>query len=177
MEQKREKPEMRELLLVSASDALGTTGNLWEAMADGSRRHLCHTTELPWLDDQPNVSCLRPGRYPLELYLSKNKGFVVPQLRDTAPRTYIQFHPQILCRNPWLLGCISPSKETPAVHTPSQRCYASTGTHEAFAELMELFEGHPQPTAPGTASDVVGQIEIKRNFRSRESAARAPRTA
>ena len=64
------------------------------------------TVELPWLDNEQDVSCISPGVYPWKKRLSPGKGYVVIELTDVPNRTYIQIH--MANRTAQLLGCIAP---------------------------------------------------------------------
>lgn len=62
--------------------------------------------ELPWRDNQRNVSCIPEGTYPLKARFSKKFG---PHLlvQDVADRSLILMHPANDARKE-LLGCIAP---------------------------------------------------------------------
>jgi len=62
--------------------------------------------ELPWRDNQRNVSCIPEGTYPLKVRFSKKFG---PHLlvQDVPDRNLILIHPANDARKE-LLGCIAP---------------------------------------------------------------------
>jgi len=63
----------------------------------------CFTLELPWLNNQNNVSCIPPGLYRATKYLSPTKGLVL-LLHDVPGREYIEIHAGNYTRQ--ILGCV-----------------------------------------------------------------------
>lgn len=63
------------------------------------------TLELPWLDNQPNVSCVHPSIYKAKKYNSPTHGLVV-LLEDKFGRTWIEIHAGNFTHQ--ILGCILP---------------------------------------------------------------------
>lgn len=63
----------------------------------------CRTLELPWRDNQNNVSCVVPGTYEGFKRLSPSNGNVI-ELRDVPGRTFIQLHSGSYLRN--TRGCL-----------------------------------------------------------------------
>jgi len=51
----------------------------------------CFTLELPDLQNQPDISCIPPGKYDYYFRDSPKNGPVL-ELRDVPNRTYIQIH-------------------------------------------------------------------------------------
>ena len=81
-------------------DHRATLGELLNA--DG--KHLCHTLENRWLNNEPRVSCIPPGIYPRRLrkeggwhtrlaerFPDMHKGAI--EIADVPGRTFILFHP------------------------------------------------------------------------------------
>jgi hypothetical protein len=62
----------------------------------------CFTLELPWLDNQINISCIPAGIYEGEKYESPTKGSVL-LLKDVPNRTWIEIHAGNFTRQ--ILGC------------------------------------------------------------------------
>ena len=65
----------------------GTAGRL----LDESGRHLCFTLEPPWRDNQPDISCIPAGSYPVLEHYSQKFGHVL-MLQNVPGRTYIYIH-------------------------------------------------------------------------------------
>ena len=53
----------------------------------------CFTLELPWKDNQVNVSRIPDGVYKVELEYSSHFGRKLPELRNVPERSEIKFHP------------------------------------------------------------------------------------
>ena len=67
----------------------------------------CFTLELPWLDNQKNISCIPEGTYEYFKRISPSRGREIIQLKDVpGGRTYIQLHPGNYTKQ--ILGCILP---------------------------------------------------------------------
>jgi hypothetical protein len=80
---------------------------------NGEIRHagisICHTIELPWLQNRRNVSCIPEGRYALRKRFTPKHGlhvFVV----DVPGRSGILIHPANDAKTE-LRGCIAPVHE------------------------------------------------------------------
>ncbi len=84
----------------------GTFGNL---VTDAGNHY--HSGELPWRDDQPGLSCIRPGTYRCSLYDSPTHGLVF-KLQNVPGHTYVEIHGANWCGDKLkglkcqLLGCI-----------------------------------------------------------------------
>lgn len=63
----------------------------------------CFTLELPWLDNQNDISCIHEGVYKYKLHNSPSKGMVL-EIQDVEGRTYIQIHAGNYTHQ--ILGCI-----------------------------------------------------------------------
>jgi hypothetical protein len=67
---------------------------------------VCHTIELPWLQNRRNVSCIPDGRYRLlSRYSPKHKLHL--HVADVPGRSNILVHPANHAKRE-LLGCIAP---------------------------------------------------------------------
>ena len=66
---------------------------------------LCMALELPWRDNQNDISCIPPGVYPCTLYNSPAHGEVY-LLHEVPGRENVEIHPGNLDEN--TLGCILP---------------------------------------------------------------------
>ena len=63
----------------------------------------CLTLELPWLDNERNISCIPEGKYKASKYNSYKNGAVI-LLADVPDRSYIQIHAGNYTRD--VEGCI-----------------------------------------------------------------------
>ena len=63
----------------------------------------CFTLELPWKDNEQNISCIPEGEYKAVKFLSPSKGEVM-LLQHVPNRTYIEIHAGNYTRQ--ILGCI-----------------------------------------------------------------------
>lgn len=55
-------------------------------------RVVCYTLEKPWRDNQPNISCIPEGTYPLRLEYSPSKGRELWTIKDVPGRSYVRIH-------------------------------------------------------------------------------------
>lgn len=87
-----------ELELLRRYDPEGTNGEL--------RLVVCNTIELPWLQNQRNVSCIPEGRYELKLRTTAKRGqhLLVVNVKG---RDGILIHPANDAKKE-LRGCIAP---------------------------------------------------------------------
>jgi Family of unknown function (DUF5675) len=90
-----------ELELIRTYYPEGTNGNL---LSDGLG--LCHTIELPWLDNQHGISCVPEGRYELVKRWSDSKKWHL-LVCDVQNRDLILIHPANDALKE-LKGCIAP---------------------------------------------------------------------
>lgn len=124
------------VLVRHSTDAQGTRGTI----AVGNRRW--HTLELPWADNQPQVSCIPSGRYPCVLRRSPRFGSVY-HVRDVPGRSYILIHSgNYAGAKPYkshVLGCILLGKRTGIM--AGQRAVLSS--RQAVREFMEYMGGKP----------------------------------
>lgn len=67
---------------------------------------VCYTIELPWLQNQKQISCVPEGEYVLQKRFSKKYGWHI-QLQNVADRDLILFHPANDALKE-LKGCIAP---------------------------------------------------------------------
>ncbi|MFD2529171.1 DUF5675 family protein [Polaribacter marinaquae] len=90
-----------ELVLQRAYFKEGTNGTLFS-----SDNFLCHTIELPWLNNKRNVSCIPEGAYEVVPRFSKRFQHHLI-LKNVKGRSYILFHPANNALKD-LQGCIAP---------------------------------------------------------------------
>ena len=114
---------MRVLTLVRKYHPTGTNGQLF----DGTRL-ICHTIELPWRQNQRNVSCIPEGRYMLSLRWTSRWGwhFQIPHVPE---RDGILIHPANDALKE-LRGCIAP---VTTLTGPGR----GTGSRKALQRLMD----------------------------------------
>lgn len=93
---------MKKIQLCRIYHPAGTNGNLY----DDQGKLLCHTIELPWLDNQVRISCIPEGTYLLtKRYSEKFQHHIL--LNDVPGRSYILIHPANDAKRE-LAGCIAP---------------------------------------------------------------------
>lgn len=130
-------PPPRFLRLVRlSSSAAGTFGHL----EDDEHRQLCVTYELPWKDNQHNVSCIPVGEYPMRRYKSPKRGYDVWLLENVPKRDMIEIH--IGNSAPDTDGCILVGSH----YGPTAKGYGVVNSREAFNVLMDATAGLEQLT-------------------------------
>lgn len=87
-----------ELELFRTYDPEGTNGEL--------KLMVCNTIELPWLQNQRNISCIPEGRYELRKRFIKKFGLHLLVV-DVPDRSWILIHPANDAKTQ-LKGCIAP---------------------------------------------------------------------
>ncbi len=90
-----------ELELIRAYDPDGTNGEL---RCDG--KTICFTIELPWLQNQRNISCIPEGRYELKKRFVQKFGLHLLVV-NVPDRSWILIHPANHATTQ-LKGCIAP---------------------------------------------------------------------
>lgn len=73
-------------------------------LIDDSGNVVCQTFELPWKDNQHNVSCIPAGTYPAFRFLSPHIGYELFQLANVPDRIGIDLHIGNSTKD--TLGCI-----------------------------------------------------------------------
>ena len=90
-----------ELQLLREYHAKGTNGELWHG-----GQLVCHTIELPWLDNKRGVSCIPEGEYRLQKrFVEKFQWHLV--VLKVPNRQWILIHPANNALKE-LKGCIAP---------------------------------------------------------------------
>ncbi len=89
------------LQLIRTHHTLGTNGKLFI-----NNVFYCYTIELPWRNNQSNISCIPTGTFPLVKRTTKKRG---PHLlvKNVPNRTLILIHPANNALTQ-LQGCIAP---------------------------------------------------------------------
>ena len=90
-----------ELELIRRYDPEGTNGEL---RCGG--KTICFTIELPWLQNQHNISCIPEGRYELRKRFVQKFGLHL-LVADVPERSWILIHPATDAKTQ-LKGCIAP---------------------------------------------------------------------
>jgi hypothetical protein len=90
-----------ELELIRSYDPEGTNGEL---RCGG--KTICFTIELPWLQNQHNISCIPEGRYELRKRFVQKFGLHLLVV-DVPERSWILIHPATDAKTQ-LKGCIAP---------------------------------------------------------------------
>ncbi|AYA63839.1 DUF5675 family protein [Alteromonas sp. RKMC-009] len=125
-----------------STDNQGTPGHLflgpWTA----------HTLELPWRDNQPNISCIPAGEYPIRLVKTRKPigGRSHLYLIENVPgRTSILFHAGTFAGNKdegfktSVLGCVLTGYRTGSYQ--NQR--AIFDTRRAVGDMLAILGGKP----------------------------------
>lgn len=63
-----------------------------------------HTVERPWLGNQPHISCIPAGTYPVQFAFSERWNRLVPMLLDVPFRSLIEIHVANVAKD--VEGCI-----------------------------------------------------------------------
>jgi len=90
-----------ELFLERLYFSKGTNGRLWYG-----EQLICHTIELPWLQNEKQISCIPIGKYRLLKRFHKKFGCHL-WVSNVPNRQYILIHPANNAQKE-LLGCIAP---------------------------------------------------------------------
>ena len=107
----------------------------------------CYCLELPWKDNQRNVSCIPGGVYRATIEDSKRFAGKVIRVHDVPGRSGILFHPANYLGQ--LLGCFAPCtrlefwRETPDPENgnqPSHYEYVGWASRKALDRLIEAIE-------------------------------------
>lgn len=70
----------------------------------------CRTLELPWQDNERNISCIPEGEYLVwKMHPTKKRKYQYFWVKDVPGRTGILFHPGNFTHQ--ILGCILPGEE------------------------------------------------------------------
>ena len=119
-----------ELELFRRYDPEGTNGEL--------KLVVCNTIELPWLQNQRNVSCIPEGRYELKQRTTANRGQHLLVL-NVKGRDGILIHPANDAKKE-LLGCIAPVTSLTGPGKGSQSRLANEKLKALVLEALERNE-------------------------------------
>ena len=93
------------LELIRTYYSYGTNGVLRQAQ-DGKYSIICYTIELPWKNNQPQISCIPEGSYELKKRYSQKHGHHL-QVLNVPGRNLILLHPANDALKE-LKGCVAP---------------------------------------------------------------------
>ena len=119
------------LLIRTSYLKTGTAGQI----LDQNGKPVCLTLERPWVNNEPNVSCVPTGIYGMELDMrhpGTEKEILVWELRGVEGRTQIQIHPGNKIAHS--LGCILPCSSLAAQDDELFGSYS----RKAFDSFMDM---------------------------------------
>jgi hypothetical protein len=93
---KSTKPTISSLIqidLLLIRDTFSENSILGELFVNGER--MCDTLELPFKDNQPRISCIPAGQYPVRIRVAResaSRDYVHLLVQDVKDRSYILFH-------------------------------------------------------------------------------------
>ena len=93
----------------------------------------CMGLELPWLGNNPNVSCIPCGEYPYRVALSPARGVAVVWVDNVPERTSIQLHPGNYTSQ--LRGCLAVGKAVTDLNNDGT--LDVTDSQATFTKFME----------------------------------------
>ena len=94
----------------------------------------CHTLELPWLGNAPNVSCIPEGEYDYRVALSPRLRRNVIWIDGVQGRTAIQIHPGNYTSQ--IQGCILPGNGIQDINKDGTPDVINSGA--TFDNLLKL---------------------------------------
>lgn len=129
-----------DLRLVTFSTNVCTTGKLYQTYDDcvQTNKLICNTMELPWLDNQPNISCIPAGIYRLKMVNSPKYGPCY-KVFDVENRTDILIHKGNTIND--TRGCILPVSTFGVLETLKGNLFAGLSSRNAYIKLMHLLGG------------------------------------
>ena len=119
-----------ELELFRTYDPEGTNGEL--------KLVVCNTIELPWLQNQRNVSCIPEGRFELRKRFIKKFGLHLLVV-DVPDRSWILIHPANDAKTQ-LKGCIAPVTQLTGPGKGSESRLANEKLKALVLEALERKE-------------------------------------
>jgi hypothetical protein len=119
-----------ELEIFRTYDPEGTNGEL--------KLVVCNTIELPWLQNQRNVSCIPEGRYELRKRFIKKFGLHLLVV-DVPDRSWILIHPANDAKTQ-LKGCIAPVTQLTGPGKGSESRLANEKLKALVLEALERKE-------------------------------------
>lgn len=109
---------------------------------NGEIRHvgiwICHTIELPWLQNRRNVSCIPEGRYALRKRVTPKHGLHLLVV-DVPGRSGILIHPANYAKTE-LRGCIAPVHAVTGPGSGRQSRLANERLKDLVLEALEKGE-------------------------------------
>lgn len=125
------------ILKRNSDDGTQTLGTL--IYVNGKNLFECKTLELPWKDNQSNISCIPMGEYLCELRYSPSFKKMLYEIKDVPQRTEILLHGASFYTD--LKGCVSVGNQLKDLNGDGKLdVMASQAT---LQEFMELTGGKP----------------------------------
>lgn len=120
-----------------------------ELASDDGKEHYV-TLELPWHENQHNISCIPAGTYTAERFFSPHHGYVVFRLLNVPGRDFVELHIANLPCD--LLGCIGIGQQFGHVEkTTGEKGDGILASRAAFQSFMA---NHPEQRFQLTVVDV-----------------------
>lgn len=110
---------------------------------------VCWCLEEPWRENEPNVSCIPAGTYPLALEHSPSKGRELWTIKDVPGRSYVRIHIGNSVDD--TAGCVLPG-ELPTTKNNRREVEFSARAFGKFTKAM----GDSEATAQITVINVDG---------------------
>jgi len=114
-------------------------------------RFTCYTVERPWLKNEPGVSCIPVGDYPLALDHYHKGDYPAYEIRDVPNRSRILIHVANTMLD--VKGCIAPGKWLGALADKQgelgpkgQPIWGVLGSRDAFDAFMDCMHGITETT-------------------------------
>jgi|SRR5690606_2847212 len=124
---------MIELVLTRKYFLEGTNGKL-----EIEGRFICFTIELPWKNNEKQISCIPEGKYQLEKRYSKKFKWHI-QVHGVKNRNLILIHPANDAKKE-LLGCVAPISELTGEGKGKKSIIAFNKLKALIYPLLELGE-------------------------------------
>ncbi len=118
------------LQLIRTYHTLGTNGKLFI-----NNVFCCYTIELPWRNNQSNISCIPTGSYPLVERSTKKRGTHL-LVKNVPNRSLILIHPANNALTQ-LLGCIAPVTNITGEGTGTQSRKACQQVYAAVFKALK----------------------------------------
>lgn len=99
---------------------------------DSTGKRLCYTLELPWKNNQHEISCIPEGKYRFHKFASPKFGHEVYRLENVPNRDFIDMHNGNTVLD--IEGCILVGKERGTLTIPA-------GSHYNYVAVL-----HSKPT-------------------------------
>lgn len=129
---------------------MGTFG----VMSVPDRDFKCVTVEQDWEGNEPSISCIPEGVYPLARDHFHRKNYEAFQVKSVPGRSRILIHRANTMDE--LAGCIAPGESYGVVHGH----WAVKNTTKAFALFMQAMEGVQETTIHISSVFHIGRVGV-----------------